>query len=60
MRRQDAERAGQGKRKKSRYYNYYTGRKWGEPANYDLVVNTGRAPLNKIADAIIKYIDTLK
>ncbi|WP_455631405.1 cytidylate kinase-like family protein [Megamonas sp.] len=46
--------------KRARYYNYYTGRKWGEPANYDLVVNTGRAPLDKIADAIIKYIDTLK
>lgn len=30
------------------------------PANYDLVVNTGRASLDKIADAIIKYIDTLK
>lgn len=42
--------------KRARYYNYYTGKKWGNPENYDLVVNTGKAPLEKLADAIIEYI----
>ena len=46
--------------KRARYYNYYTGKKWGEPANYDLVVNTSKSSLDDIADAIIKYIDTVK
>ena len=46
--------------KRARYYNYYTGKKWGDPANYDLIVNTSKAPLDKIADAIIAYIDTVK
>ena len=46
--------------KRARYYNYYTGKKWGEPSNYDLVVNTSNAPLDKIADAIIAYINTVK
>lgn len=46
--------------KRARYYDYYTGRKWGEGSNYDLVVNTSRAPLAKIADGIIAYIRMLK
>ena len=46
--------------KRARYYNYYTGKKWGEASNYDLIVNTSNAPLNKIADAIIEYINTVK
>ena len=46
--------------KRARYYNNYTGKKWGDPANYDLIVNTSKAPLDKIADAIIAYIDTVK
>ena len=47
--------------KRARYYNYYTGRTWGDGANYDLVVNTGKgASLDEIADAIIAYIDKVK
>ena len=46
--------------KRARYYNYYTGKKWGEASNYDLIVNTSNAPLDKIADAIIEYINTVK
>ncbi len=46
--------------KRARYYNYYTGKKWGEAVNYDLVVNTSKLPLDKIADAIIEYINTVK
>ncbi|WP_346684679.1 AAA family ATPase [Megamonas hypermegale] len=46
--------------KRARYYNYYTGKKWGDPANYDLVVNTSSGSLDEIADAIIEYINTVK
>ena len=46
--------------KRARYYNYYTGKKWGDPVNYDLVVNTSKIPLDKIADAIIEYINTVE
>ena len=47
--------------KRARYYNYYTGLTWGDGANYDLVVNTGKgASLDEIADAIIAYIDKVK
>lgn len=46
--------------KRARYYDYYTGRKWGDGTNYDLVVNTSKEPLGKIADGIIAYIRTVK
>ena len=42
--------------KRARYYNYYTGKKWGDPVNYDLVVNTSNTSLEEIADGIIAYI----
>lgn len=38
------------------YYSFYTGRTWGDPQNYDLVVNTSRLPLEKAADLIIDYV----
>lgn len=47
-------------KKRARYYNYYTGHNWGEGQNYDLVVNTSRDSLDKIADAIIDYIKVVK
>lgn len=47
-------------KKRARYYNYYTGQNWGEGQNYDLVVNTSRDSLEKIADAIIDYIKVVK
>ena len=47
--------------KRARYYNYYTGRTWGDGANYDLVVNTSKgASLEEVADGIIAYINKVK
>ena len=46
--------------KRARHYNYYTGREWGNGANYDLVVDTAKAPLKRIADGIIKYIEAVR
>lgn len=45
--------------KRARYYNYYTGKKWGDPVNYDLVVNTSSTSLEEIADGIIAYIEAV-
>lgn len=47
-------------KQRARYYNYYTGKNWGEGTSYDLVVNTSRDPLEKIADGIIAYIKAFK
>lgn len=46
--------------KRARYYNYYTDRTWGDGANYDLVVNTSRQPLEKIADAVLAYVEKMR
>lgn len=46
--------------KRARYYNYYTGKTWGAGSSYDLVVNTSKEPLDKIADAIIAYVKIVR
>lgn len=45
---------------RARYYDYYTGKTWGDGASYDLVVNTSNESLDKIADGIIAYINTIR
>jgi GPH family glycoside/pentoside/hexuronide:cation symporter len=42
---------------RERYYNYYTGRKWGNPENYNLMINTSRMTLEEAADLILDYIN---
>lgn len=42
--------------KRASFYNYYTGSKWGEAADYDLVINTGRCGIDKATDTIIKFL----
>jgi cytidylate kinase len=46
--------------KRARYYDYYTGRTWGDGANYDLVVNTSHDSLESIAEGILAYIERVK
>ena len=43
-----------------RYYNYYTGRTWGDPLNYDLMINTSRLDLEDAADVIFNYIEKMQ
>lgn len=45
--------------KRARYYNYYTGKEWGEATNYNLVVNVSKFSLDDVAEAIIKYIESI-
>ena len=40
-----------------RYYEYYTGRTFGDPQIYDLMINTSKISLEKAADLIIQYIE---
>ena len=42
---------------RQRYYNYYTGRTWGNPLNYDLMINTSHIDLEAAADLILDYIE---
>lgn len=42
---------------RKRYYAYYTGETWGDPQNYDLMINTSHLSLEKAADLIIEYIN---
>lgn len=41
---------------RERYYNYYTGRKWGDPQNYDLMINTSQISTEDAADLILDYV----
>ncbi len=45
---------------RQRYYNYYTGRTWGDPLNYDLMINTGKIDLEDAADMIMDYIEKVQ
>lgn len=41
---------------RERYYNYYTGRKWGDPENYHMMINTSEISLEDAAELILDYI----
>lgn len=46
-------------KRRSNYYSYYTGEKWGKADKYDLVVSTDRIGLDGAAGLIISYLNTL-
>lgn len=39
---------------RSEYYEFYTGRKWGDKINYDLCINTTNFEIKIIAEAVAK------
>ena len=43
-------------KKRRNYYAYYTGRTWGEPQNYDLMINMSKISLEAAAQIILDYI----
>lgn len=47
-------------KKRAKYYEFYTGAKWGAAENYNLVINTSRMSLEKAADTIINYINIMQ
>lgn len=45
---------------RQRYYNFYTGRTWGDPLNYDLMINIGKVGIHEAADLILDYIENVQ
>lgn len=43
---------------RERYYNYYTGQKWGDPMNYDLMINAGKLEAEKAVELICSYVES--
>jgi cytidylate kinase len=41
---------------RAKYYEFYTGHKWSNKYNYDLMVNTSNGDLDKIAESICKLM----
>lgn len=41
-------------RARANHYEYYTGRRWGDPHNYDITVNTAKVSLDTACDVIMK------
>ncbi len=39
------------------YYRYHTGRKWGQPSNYHLSINSGFIDIDCIVDMIIDFVE---
>lgn len=42
--------------KRASYYNYYTGKRWGDSASYHLCINSSLLGLRKTADVIALFI----
>lgn len=43
-------------RSRARYYEYYTGRKWGERVNYDLMVNTSAMSIKAAVHSLAEML----
>lgn len=44
---------------RSNYYEFFTNKRWGEPNNYDLCINSSIG-IEKSAEIIVNYIKTIK
>ncbi|MCI8590455.1 MAG: cytidylate kinase-like family protein [Clostridiales bacterium] len=47
------------KQRKS-YYNYYAGRKWGQPANYDLCIDSSVLGIEETANLLADFVKKIK
>lgn len=43
-----------------KYYEHYTGSRWGDPENFDLCINTTNGQTDAAVEAIASYIASLK
>ncbi len=39
-------------RDRAKYYQYYTGKVWGDRTNYDMCINTSAVPVKELAEAL--------
>lgn len=44
-------------RKRAGYYQYYTGKKWGDPASYDLCLNSGELGIDGCVETILHVLE---
>jgi len=44
-------------KKRKSYYAYYTGRTWGDPQNYDLMINTTNLTTEQAVQIILDYVE---
>lgn len=44
-------------RQHERYYNFYTGKKWGDAVNYDLCINSACYGIKESVELIERMID---
>lgn len=42
------------------HYEYYTGQRWDDPRNYDLMINTGSMTLDQACDIIVRMYANAK
>ena len=42
------------------YYDYYTGRNWGRPYEYDLCINSSRLGIEATAEKLVEMIRELE
>ena len=47
-------------RRRANYYNFYTGKRWGEMTGYDLCVNAGKLGAENAAKLIVDYAKALQ
>lgn len=47
-------------KKRSNYYEFYTGNEWGDVRNYDIALNTAKTGLETCADILADYIRIIK
>ena len=44
-------------KKRKSYYAYYTGRVWGDPQNYDLMIDTTNITAEQAVKIILDYVE---
>lgn len=44
-------------KKRSKYYEFYTGKKWGDKQNYDFCINTGHLDIKELTEKFAKLIE---
>ena len=44
-------------RKRSKYYEFYTGHKWGDRLNFDICINTSRTAIRDIVPVLSKLFE---
>lgn len=47
-------------RSRRAHYEYYTGQKWGMAEHYDLMINTGVVPVEKVCDILVSLCSRFK